>query len=130
NLDFRADHPREPIEPIRRISPVAAPGTDLQQLVSRIVLEEFAPAAVVVTGDMQIVHVQGDTGKYLQPARGQATLNILKMAREGLMFELRSAIHAARRNNAPARKEGIRIKQNGHFGEVNLEVLPLMMAGV
>ena len=38
-----------------------------------------------------ILYVHGDTGKYLRPAPGQATLNVVDMAREGLQLELRAA---------------------------------------
>ena len=42
-----------------------------------------------------ILYVHGETGKYLRPAPGQATLNVVEMAREGLQLELRTAVRAA-----------------------------------
>ncbi|MCZ7656010.1 MAG: hypothetical protein M5R42_19800 [Rhodocyclaceae bacterium] len=37
--------------------------------------------------------MHGETGKYLRPAPGQATLNVVDMAREGLQLALRTALN-------------------------------------
>jgi two-component system CheB/CheR fusion protein len=47
------------------------------------------------------------------------------MAREGLMLPLRSALQQARKTNKTARKQNVRIKQDGRARPVNLEVIPL-----
>ncbi len=98
---------------------------DLQTEVDRLLLARLAPTGVVVNGDLQLVQVRGQTGKYLEPAVGDASLNVLKMARPGLMIELRTAFHAARKRNQPVEKKGVRVKQNGHVGIVDVEVVPL-----
>lgn len=51
------------------------------------------------------------------------------MAREGLLYGLRSAMHDARKHDRPARKDGLRVKRNGHTMDVAVEVLPLMTPG-
>jgi two-component system CheB/CheR fusion protein len=80
---------------------------------------------VVVNSNMQIIQFRGQTGPYLEPAPGNASLNLLKMAREGLLYGLRTALHAARKRGGPARKEGLRVKSNGGFHTVSVEVFPL-----
>jgi hypothetical protein len=47
------------------------------------------------------------------------------MAREGLMLPLRAAINKAKKHNATARRENVRINRNGHTRTVNIEVTPL-----
>ena len=47
------------------------------------------------------------------------------MAREGIQLALRMAIHEAKKQGAPVRNEGLQVKLNGQFREVNLEVIPL-----
>jgi hypothetical protein len=47
------------------------------------------------------------------------------MAREGLMLPLRAAINKAKKENKTARKENVRVNQNGKTRTVNLEVIPL-----
>src|SRR5262249_18368298 len=103
----------------------AATRTDLPLEIDRVILGRLAPAAVVISPDFQVVHVRGNTGKFLQPAPGSATLHLLKMARDGLAYDLRNAIHLARKRNKAIRKESIRVKQNGHTGLVDIEVVPV-----
>ncbi|WAH57773.1 PAS domain-containing protein [Pseudomonas silvicola] len=69
--------------------------TNLAELTRRALLQEFGPASVVtdLAGTIQYIH--GDTGRYLRPAPGQASLNVVDMAREGLQLELRNAVHRA-----------------------------------
>ena len=58
-------------------------------------LERFAPAHVVVNRDGDIVHYSARTGKYLEPAAGHPSRQLLAMARQGLRLDLRSALHEA-----------------------------------
>jgi two-component system CheB/CheR fusion protein len=106
----------------------AAPG-NVQSEANRLLLARYAPAGVLVDNDLQIVQFRGQTGSYLEPAPGDASLHLLKMARDGLLFGLRTALHEARRGDVPVRKEGLRVRRNGHVVEVSLEVLPLAAPG-
>jgi two-component system CheB/CheR fusion protein len=127
-IGFATDYTQDRVE-----VPMAPRGgrarVDLQSDVDRLLLARLAPTGVVVNSDLQIVQVRGQTGKYLQPAAGEATLNVLKMARPGLMIELRTAFHTARKRNLSVEKRGVRVKQNGHVGLVDIEVVPLETAG-
>src|SRR5207249_1813726 len=84
--------------------------SDLVQAVDRLLLGRYAPAGVLVNEAVEILQFRGHTSPYLEPAPGQASLNLLKMAREGLLMELRVAIDKARKQNAPVRREGLSIK--------------------
>src|SRR5262249_36128744 len=63
----------------------------VQHEADRIIFSRFAPPAVIVDSEMKIVQFRGKTGHYLEPAPGEASLNLLKMAREGLLYGLRTA---------------------------------------
>ena len=52
----------------------------------------YAPPAVLVNEQGDIVYISGRTGKYLEPAAGKANWNIVAMAREGLRYDLTSAL--------------------------------------
>ncbi|MDP1773277.1 MAG: protein-glutamate O-methyltransferase CheR [Methylobacter sp.] len=69
--------------------------TNLAELTRRMLLQFYAPASVVSDLKGNILYIYGETGKYLRPAPGHATLNMIEMAREGLQLELRSAIQNA-----------------------------------
>jgi PAS domain S-box-containing protein len=90
-----------------------------------MLLTRFAPASVLVNEHMEILQFRGHTGAYLEPASGSASLNLLKMAREGLLMELRAAIHKARKQGVAIRHEGLRVKSNGDTHSVNIEVVPI-----
>lgn len=91
----------------------------------RILVQCFAPVSVVtdLKGDTLFVH--GETGKYLRPAPGQASLNVIEMAREGLELELRTAIYAAASKREPTLNRELQVKTNGGFTTVSLSVRPL-----
>lgn len=68
---------------------------DVQKEVDRLLLERFAPPGVVVDERMDIFQFRGKTGPYLDPAPGEASLNLLRMAKTGLQMPLRAAISEA-----------------------------------
>jgi two-component system CheB/CheR fusion protein len=98
---------------------------DVQKEADRVVMNRYAPPGVVIDSDLTIVQFRGHTGAYLEPAPGEASLNVLKMAREGLMAELRAAIHKAKRTDAAVRAEGVRLRADGVAREITVEVVPL-----
>jgi two-component system CheB/CheR fusion protein len=97
----------------------------VQREAERILLAKYAPPSVVIDADLEIRQFRGDTGPYLAPAPGKASLNLLKMAREGLAVALRTAISKARKEEGPVRKTGLRVKSETGFREVHVEVIPL-----
>jgi len=98
---------------------------DLQKEVTRTLLADYTPPGVVVNSDLEIVQFHGHTGPYLDPAAGVASLRLLKMAREGLPLELRTAIYQAQEANKTILKEGIRISSGGATREISIEARPL-----
>jgi two-component system CheB/CheR fusion protein len=101
----------------------------LQTEVSRIIFDRYAPPGVVVDNEMQIVQFRGQTGAYLEPAPGEASLNLLKMAREGLLYGLRTAMHAVRKSKVLVRKKGLRVRSARGWKAVNLDIVPLTTSG-
>jgi two-component system CheB/CheR fusion protein len=88
--------------------------SNLAGLTRRTLLQCYAPASVVTDLRGNILYVYGETGKYLRPAPGQATLNIIDMAREGLQPELRSAIQNANQDTPTLNRE-LSFRNNGDF---------------
>lgn len=107
----------------------ANPSRDLQSEADRLLLAKYAPAGVVINDDHQILHFRGHTGPYLEPAPGEASLDLMKMAREGLMLELRTLIHEVRKTKVAARKPDVSLRYNGRDLRINIEVLPLRTPG-
>src|SRR5205814_505479 len=93
----------------------------------RIVLGKYAPAGVVINDAMEILQFRGQTGTYLEPAAGEASFNLLKMVRRGLLSELRAAIQEAKKKCLPVRKKGLKFESNNQFRNINIEVIPMKM---
>jgi two-component system CheB/CheR fusion protein len=108
---------------------------EAQKEFDRRLLSQYTPAAVLINEDMEIVLARGNVSRYLKLAPGRASLNILKMAREGLMFDLRNAVARAQKEHATIRRQKVQIKNgnargsdNGHPVQlVNFEVIPFRL---
>ena len=127
-MEFELPHHGEPgdtAEANQTVTSGSVTGFDYQKEADRVVLGRYTPPGVVVNEHLDILQFRGHTGPYLEPASGTASLNLLKMAREGLLLELRGALTDARRHNAPARRAGVSVKANGGLLSVNIEVVPL-----
>ena len=64
----------------------------------RVLLNKYSPASVIINSNLEIIQFRGRTSPFLEPAPGKASLNILKMAREGLMMDLRTTIDKAKKS--------------------------------
>ena len=107
----------------------AAPGlnepVDLTEATDRMILKHYGPPGVVVSSDLDILLFRGETGRYLDPIPGAATLNLLKLARRELAVELRAAIREARTSGAPVSKSRVWYRRNGADAWIGLRVLPI-----
>jgi two-component system CheB/CheR fusion protein len=108
---------------LRRGAEVRSPS--VQTEAQRLILERYTPPGVIVDDDMRIVQFLGHTGRFLEPAPGDVNQALPKMLREGLLHGFRTAFQQARRDAAPARRSGLRVRVNGHDLEVAIEIVPL-----
>ena len=97
----------------------------VEREVEHLLVNRFVPASIVVNDQMEIVQFHGKTGAYLEPPAGQPSFSVAKMAREGLLVDLRAALDTAKKTNATVRKEGVHIRSEAGTREVSLEVVPL-----
>lgn len=106
------------LEETKKKQPIA----NLQSLADQLLLQHYAPAAVLVNADGDILYISGRTGKYLEPAAGKANWNIHAMAREGLRHELISALKKARNQVEAVHLSGLTVVTNGGSQTINLLV--------
>jgi len=90
-----------------------------------VLLAKHGPAAVLVNSNLEILQFSGRTSAFLDPAAGPASLSLAKMARENLVWEIRSAIQKSRKTGGPVRTKRIPIATNGSGRDVLVEVIPL-----
>ena len=114
------------LEPARKAEDYYARGLEkVHKDADRIALERYAPPGVLVNEQMDILQFRGQIDPYLSPAPGRASLNLLRMAREGIAPDLRKLIDRAKTDKRQVRKEKIRLLHDGKTREVNLEVIPI-----
>ncbi|BAY60076.1 signal transduction histidine hinase [Calothrix brevissima NIES-22] len=102
---------------------------EMQRTADQIVLNQYAPVGVIINNDLEILQFRGQTSPYLQPPAGRPSFNLLKMAKEELRLELRTAIHQAKQRQVPVCKEGIQILENGQVRLVKVDVVPFKARG-
>jgi two-component system CheB/CheR fusion protein len=97
----------------------------LHEIAQRTLLEHYSPVGALVSERGDILYLLGRTGRYLEPTPGEASLNIFRMAREGLRGDLTIALHRAVSLGVPTRHSGLRVKNDSDSRIVNLTVLPV-----
>jgi len=118
--------PYKPLDSeISRSSSEMRPAADLPRQADRLVLSQYAPPGVIINRAMEILHFRGHTGPYIDPVPGTASLNLLKIARQDLIMELRSVVHRAISEGVNKRKEDVKLRINGEEWSINIHVVPI-----
>ena len=113
-------HSRE--EPLREVKP--------RTLMERLVLEEYAPAAILINRRYDVLYLQGQTDKFLGMPRGEPSFNLLNLVHEDLRPKTLTALHRAVSERKTVKVEDIPYRQpQGGIGYLNLIARPLLTPG-
>ncbi len=110
-------------------SPPGAAQSDIHLVMQRIVLDEFAPKSVVITGDGQIVCASGGLENYLEIGEGLFQNNIIKLTRSGLRVGIRTALNEAVETRRTVKNDNIVIKTEKGVRHLRLTVQPMPQLG-
>jgi len=124
-VDFPTRHLPNKAESLMDAKPEQTP-INLQSLADQLLLQQFAPAAVLVSSSGDLLYINGRTGKYLEPAAGKVNWNIHAMACEGLRHELALALPKALRSGKRVVYPHLTIGSNGGTQAVCLTVVPVV----
>jgi len=103
----------------------------LRKAVEAQVLERFAPAHVVVNGEGEVVYYSARTGKYLEPAAGAPSRQLLTMARRGLRLDLRVALREAASTRSTVIRDSVIIEDDDERSRsLALTIEPLADRGI
>ncbi len=97
---------------------------ELQREADRLLLARYTPPAVVINDQLEIVQSRGRTGSFLELPTGKASLNLLKMSRRGLLFELQNAVEEARRSGVETKRENIHVEDGANTRLTTVRVIP------
>ncbi|SDR54284.1 two-component system, chemotaxis family, CheB/CheR fusion protein [Rhizobiales bacterium GAS113] len=101
----------------------------LADLCRRLVMEAFAPAAVLINRKYECLYFLGPTDFYLKVAPGHPQHDLLALVREGIRTKLRSAIQLACQENTRIVVAGGRMKRNGDALSFSIAVQPVLSEG-
>ncbi|MBU8538062.1 chemotaxis protein CheB [Falsiroseomonas tokyonensis] len=105
--------------------PAASRGTELRQAAEAVVLERFAPAHVVVNRDGDVLHQSAHLGRYLEPASGRPSRQLVAMARPGLRSVLRSALREALETQATVVRPLVQVEEGERRTSIALTIAPM-----
>lgn len=105
---------------------ISKPSADsLQAAADHILLQVYAPAAVVLNSDGDIVYISGRTGKYLEPAAGKANWNFYAMLRDGLREPLAQALKKVETQDESEHLRGLKVSVPGGVQLVDITLQTL-----
>ncbi len=111
-------------EAVRRAEEMSA-----LQLVETILQQSDTPPCAIVNDAGNAIYIHGRTGRYLEPAEGKASVNIIEMARRGLKVELAAAIRQVTTFKQETVCRNLDVQYNGGSLTVNLTVKPIVEYG-
>lgn len=109
------------------VSPHPTPSRQavLADLCRRLVLQTFAPAAILINRNYECLYLLGSTDRYLCVTPGYPTHDLLALARPELRTKLRAAILQACQTNARTITTGGTICHGAHEHAFNIDVQPV-----
>ncbi len=101
-----------------------ATGDRLSELSQRVLVAEYAPAAVLINAQSETLYFEGPTDKYLRVPSGETSRDLLAMARQGLRARLGSAIRRARQEEVETASSAT-IMRDGVSVPVKIKIHPV-----
>ncbi len=100
----------------------------VQELVERTILDEYAPACVLINAQCDILYFHGEIGRYLPYPQGEPTYNILKIAPDPLRYKLPLALQKAVKERELTVLSGMRIRHEDKLRTFDVTVRPVHKA--
>ncbi len=97
----------------------------LPEVVQRSVVEHVAPPVVVVDKNGELLFAAQRMSRYFELPVGKATVNVFKMAREGLALPLRAVVRKALLRKTKVTERGVSFRTGREEAVVDLSAWPL-----
>ncbi|CAH2603032.1 PAS domain S-box protein [Rhodovastum atsumiense] len=98
--------------------------SDIDRRAARAIAR-YAPAYLVVDRHHEILRFSGQTGKYLEPAAGAASLNLFQLLHTDLRPVVRAALNQATETESRVLRDGVTIMAGGQHVALTVIVEPL-----
>lgn len=128
------DMPKDSKGSVRAFAAAGQGKTALRQtafadLCQRLVMDAYAPAAVLIDRKYECLYSLGPTDRYLRVPPGQPTHDLLAMVNEGMRNKLRSAIQRAGQEKTRIAVGGGRTTYDGKQSSFGIAVQPVLGEG-
>ncbi|WP_137126150.1 chemotaxis protein CheB [Roseomonas sp. HF4] len=102
----------------------AARSASYAELCRRMIMDAFAPAAVLIDHKQECLYSLGPTERFLRVPSGPPTQDLLAMAPRGVRTKLRAAIQKVNQDKARVVVSGGQVKHNGQTLHFSIDVQP------
>lgn len=105
------------------------PETDVLKAAESLLLARYAPAGVIVDGDLTVLHFRGRISRYLEPVTGKANLSLLSMLPAHAAGPMKALIQKARKADSPIKEKGVDLEgdDGGRARKVSVEAVPFRL---
>ncbi len=119
--------PGEDRRPMRSVPfrPTPTPTIGFKELTQRLILDDYAPASVLINSNHEIINLIGPLVNYLEFPPGEITHDLLAMARTGLRTKIRAAVHKSQETGSVVFDLDARVKRDGAYVPCTIRVRPV-----
>ncbi|HEY3707478.1 MAG TPA: CheR family methyltransferase [Terracidiphilus sp.] len=114
--------------PVVEIESIAWPEQELQRAADRIVLARFGPPGLIIDERMNVLQSRGQASQFLDITPGAVSWSLLRLLKDGLANDVRSAAQRAIRDNIPTATEAVLLDDQRGEQNVHIDVLPITSA--
>jgi two-component system CheB/CheR fusion protein len=100
------------------------------QLVETILRQSNTPPCAIIDDACNVIYIHGRTGRYLEPAEGRMSANILEMVRPSLKAVLAAAIHKVAQHKQEVTHRGLCLGGDEQNRSLTLIVRPILEQSV
>jgi two-component system CheB/CheR fusion protein len=115
------------VQPGKALSSV---GAGFRTLGQEVLAQSFAPPSVLVNEKFDVLYSYGSVDHYLAISTGEASHNLLHIAREGLRHKIGPALSQALKEGVPVTSENVHVRNdNGIVRTIDLVIKPIVKPG-
>lgn len=97
------------------------------KITQQLLLQHYAPFAVLINTQFEILYVNGQSGRYLEMTTGKPSQNLISIVREGIRSKLRAAVQLVGKNGEKM-EISTRVKREDSYYPVQLIVHLIKMS--
>lgn len=96
-----------------KVEPGLRPRMGFAELMQKLLLARYAPAAVLINRKYEVLSFFGRTSDYLEQPTGEPTRDLMSLARQGLRTRIRAACHQVLNGGETVASTDARMSRNG-----------------